>query len=176
MSEQKPSNPPPKLRGYFRDPFLDRTAFGRVGTTSRIPRGWVHLQRLACQFLGLWTLLAWFLLAGFVALPIPAGIMAWIEAWGRWGVGGIWYVAVPLGVLLFWQGMRPRFFQGVLMIVAGVVLLMPLPIAHFVPGVEMAVLVILGFAIVGAAQVWPVVEYLTAGRFRDGTVAPGRGE
>lgn len=169
MSEQSPSDPP--RRGYFRDPFLDRTAFGSVSDTTRVSRSWIQLQRIACQVLGLWAFVAWFLLAGIVALPIPAGIMAWIEAWGRWGLGGQWYIAVPLGALLFWQGMRPRFFQGVLMFLAGLLLLTPLPIAHFLPGIGTAPLVIAGFALVGAAQVWPAVEYLGAGRYRDSTVA-----
>lgn len=155
----------PPLR-KVKDPFLDRTAFGSVGDAAgSVNRSWVHLLRVTCQVLGLWVLAGWMLTNQLFPMPIPPGIQEWLDAWGRWGLGGISYVALPLAVLLIWQGIRPRFFQSLAMLAGAVLLLMPRVIAHLIPGLEVAPLVMVGMVLVAAAQIWPLVERLGVSRY-----------
>ena len=140
---------------------LDRRGLGSLAAEKKkIGTSWHHGQRLLCQILGLWVIGAWAFASGMVTLGLPANILVWFDAWGRWGIGGHWYLAIPLGVLLLWQGSRPRFFQGLVMLLASLFLLVPAVLTHFFPALEMGLLVLGGIALVGAAQVWPLVERL----------------
>lgn len=137
-----------------------------VGLDASVNRSVVHSQRLACQILGVWVILGWLLSRQLLPFSFSPGAQEWFDAWGRWGLGGHWYIAIPLGILLIWQGSRPRFYQGSVMLVSAILILMPAVIAHLIPGVEMGLLILAGFALIVAAQSWPLVDRLGTSSYK----------